>query len=187
MEQQAERWRRINSIQGNVRSKGISSLQVPRSWPVTEDGFRENDIENPKKCNDWKKVEAPKEIEFYLRMRNLKHFGQAQGTPFTVPPLSQRFNWEANTAENELILQGDFDGDELQSKGLYRCTTILMSFHMSESMRLSNQTEGALNLIAQIPIRFQRCVRPRFFKLHILYQGFQNPYIICMIVSFPKW
>ena len=41
------------------------------------------------------------------------HFGQAQGTPFTVEPLSVMFNWSANTATAEQVLQGEFSSDEL--------------------------------------------------------------------------
>ncbi len=100
-------------MQGTKRSKGISSLQIPSSWPVTEDGFLSSTVENPKTCSSWKTVSTPSEIEFFLQMRNRQHFGQAQGTPFTVPPLSQRFDWAANSIESELTLEGNFTSDDL--------------------------------------------------------------------------
>jgi hypothetical protein len=124
-EKQAHRWARIRRMQGTRRSKGISSLQIPASWPSTEAGFLSDTLENPKSCSEWKTVETPAEIEFYIQMRNRLHFGQAQGTPFTTHPLSQRFDWAANSAEAELTLDGDFtsdDLDELQHLLLSHCT-----------------------------------------------------------------
>ena len=39
-------------------------------------------------------------------MRNRGHFGQAQGTPFTEPPLSDTVNWSADTTFCDDILNG---------------------------------------------------------------------------------
>jgi hypothetical protein len=123
-EKQAQRWARIGRMKGTKRGKGISSLQIPASWPATEAGFSSATLENPKTCTTWKTVETPAEIEFYIRMRNRQHFGQAQGTPFTTSPLVQRFDWAANSTESELTLNGDFtseDVDELQRLLLSHC------------------------------------------------------------------
>jgi hypothetical protein len=95
-------------MKGARRSKGISSLQIPASWSVTEDGFLSETVENPKTCTSWKTVETPAEIEFFIQMRNRQHFGQAQGTPFTTTPLSQRFDWAANSVESELTILMSF-------------------------------------------------------------------------------
>eukprot|EP00957_Ditylum_brightwellii_P089733 6834240-Ditylum_brightwellii.AAC.1 len=46
-------------------------------------------------------------------MQNRSHFGQAHGTPFTVPPLSQCFDWSANSPISELVLQGDYTNDKI--------------------------------------------------------------------------
>jgi hypothetical protein len=141
-EKQAQRWARISRMQGTKRSKGISSLQIPSSWPVTEDGFLSSTLENPKTCSSWKTVSTPAEIEFFIQMRNRQHFGQAQGTPFTVPPLSQRFDWAANSIESELTLEGNFTSDdlgELQQLFLSHCTrevdTVLGNKISSSSFR----------------------------------------------------
>jgi hypothetical protein len=48
------------------QNTGISSIQVPKEW-IT--------------------INAPQAVVEKLRDRNRSHFGQAQGTPFTVPPL----------------------------------------------------------------------------------------------------
>jgi hypothetical protein len=123
-EKQAQRWARISRMKGTQHGQGISSLQIPASWPATEAGFLSATLENPKTCSTWKTVETPAEIEFYLQMRNRLHFGQAKGTPFTTQPLSQRFDWAANSAEAELTLAGDFtsaDLDDLQQLLLSHC------------------------------------------------------------------
>jgi hypothetical protein len=49
----------------------------------------------------------------YLRLRNRLHFGQAQGTPFTVHPLQELVDWESSSKTSDLILKGQFSSDEL--------------------------------------------------------------------------
>eukprot|EP00957_Ditylum_brightwellii_P017355 1307664-Ditylum_brightwellii.AAC.1 len=53
------------------------------------------------------------------------HFGQAQGMPFTTPPLSVEFDcWAANSGTSELVLEGDYSNSELdflQQKILEHC------------------------------------------------------------------
>eukprot|EP00957_Ditylum_brightwellii_P081846 6226173-Ditylum_brightwellii.AAC.1 len=46
-------------------------------------------------------------------MQNKLHFGQAQGTPFTVPSLSVEVDWEVNSVMSELILEGNYTNEEL--------------------------------------------------------------------------
>ncbi len=40
---------------------------------------------------------------------NQRHFSQAQGTPFTVPPLIEILAWDGQTEAAEAILRGEFD------------------------------------------------------------------------------
>jgi hypothetical protein len=58
-------------------------------------------------------VDVPDSIVYYLLLQNCKHFGQAQGTPFTEPPFSTQVDWEASSCQAELILNGDYDSSEL--------------------------------------------------------------------------
>lgn len=44
-------------------------------------------------------------IETLLLVRNKKHFSQAKGTPFTIPPLLEAYNYAATGATNTEILQ----------------------------------------------------------------------------------
>ena len=78
----------------------ITRLLVPASWPTTAtyDATVNYDLEDPKKVKDesaWREVNCPKEIEFLLHLRNKRHFGQTEGTPFTMPTMKKRFNWSA--------------------------------------------------------------------------------------------
>jgi hypothetical protein len=95
---------------GSIRDGGgISRLQVPVSWPTAADYDDDYDLVDPKSTNQkdpskWKEVNCPKEIEFLIRLRNQRHFGQAEsdGTPFTRESMKHRFNWSASTNEAEL-------------------------------------------------------------------------------------
>ena len=70
------------------------------------------------------RIASPEEIACCLFPRNGWHFGQAHGAPFTEPPLSAEFSWDASTNEAELVLTGDCASDELsdlQSSLLQHC------------------------------------------------------------------
>jgi hypothetical protein len=84
------------------RHTGVSSIQLP----VTP-------TDNPKDCKDWITVNAPNEVVEKLRDRNRVHFGQAQGTPFTVPPLSKDLNFDGATSSADMILEGTYDSSRL--------------------------------------------------------------------------
>lgn len=111
-EQSTAMWRKLALVNPLQRSKGLNSVKVPKSWPATDAGDADS-LENPKTCQEWKTVDTPKEMLQYLLKRNKMHFGQAQGTPFTVEPLSVMFDWAANTATAELVLAGDYSPTEL--------------------------------------------------------------------------
>eukprot|EP00957_Ditylum_brightwellii_P137556 10486644-Ditylum_brightwellii.AAC.1 len=38
---------------------------------------------------------------------------QAQGMPFTMPPLSVEFDWAANSITSKLVLEEDYSNSEL--------------------------------------------------------------------------
>ena len=102
---------------GGGRGSGINRLQVPQSWPKMEEYNEDNqyNFEDPKKTQHWREINCPKEIEFSLRLRNQRHFGQAEseGTPFTTPRMKHRFNWSASTSEAELVLEGKYTDEQL--------------------------------------------------------------------------
>ena len=64
-------------------------------------------LPDPKLADMWT-ITTPSEIEYYLMLRNRLHFGQAEGTPFTIPPLSQDIDWEATTPLADSLLDGTY-------------------------------------------------------------------------------
>ena len=105
-----------------INGSGITRLQVPKSWPTFEeyDDDQEYNLEdpkttNPKDNNQWREETCPKEIEFLLRLRNQRHFGQAEtdGTPFTTESMKHKFNWNATTQQAELVLKGEYADEEI--------------------------------------------------------------------------
>ena len=69
-----------------TRQQGLTQIQVPS-----------DPSDDPKSCTDWKTIDTPEEITRYLLARNQAHFGQAAGTPFSVPPLSVQVDFSAST------------------------------------------------------------------------------------------
>ena len=98
-------------------SGGINRLEIPRGWPsmdaYNEDG--EYDLIDPMKLDKddssvWRQINCPTEIEFYLRLRNQRHFGQAETdkTPFTTEERKEEFDWAASTSAAEEVLEGTY-------------------------------------------------------------------------------
>jgi hypothetical protein len=83
---------------------GITRLEVPT--------HTDND---PKTCNSWKVIDVPTEILYSLQTRNCTHFGQAKGTPFTVPPLSDDLGFTSMTTNGDLMLNGQYDASHLDT------------------------------------------------------------------------
>lgn len=63
----------------------LDRIEVPRSWPPSDQPVDRSVLEDPKTCEDWKVVTDPSELEHYLLLRNRIHFGQAE-----VPPSPRR-------------------------------------------------------------------------------------------------
>eukprot|EP00957_Ditylum_brightwellii_P139682 10645563-Ditylum_brightwellii.AAC.1 len=102
----AKVWNKIGHTDKKYKSGSILSLQIPVTWPSSnfdEDQIRA--LDNPKKAQHWRTVKIPQEIAFYLKLQNRLHFGQAKGTPFTVPPSEEEFNWAANSRYSKMVLE----------------------------------------------------------------------------------
>jgi hypothetical protein len=57
----------------------------------------------------WNGIFDQDEIAQRLMERNRKHFGQAQGTPFTIGPLQGLFEWSGNTEGGDRVIEGVFN------------------------------------------------------------------------------
>jgi len=87
----------------------LDKLEVPASWPPAyTPADQVTQLEDPKTshCAEWRTITDPLAIEYYLMLRNRLHFGQAHGTPFTIPPLSDQLDWGATTTAANEVLQG---------------------------------------------------------------------------------
>ena len=82
---------------------GLSNLKIPRNVPITAT----EDIKKlPDTPDHWETITLPSEIEQLLLHRNQHHFSQAEGTPFTVLPLSADIGYKADGYAADLILEG---------------------------------------------------------------------------------
>ena len=92
---------KIRAIRKNQSKQGISALQVPA-----------DPDDDPKTCTQWRTVDLPEEILELLRKRNQAHFGQAEGTPFTLGTMRQAFDFTGSSHTSELVLNGEYTNDE---------------------------------------------------------------------------
>ena len=58
------------------------------------------------KSTTWKVVEDLSTMNDHLHERNQRHFAQAQGTPFTIPPLLDLFHHDGLTQTADNVLGG---------------------------------------------------------------------------------
>ena len=61
----------------------------------------------PKQASSWECITDPEEVTSRLFRRNVKHFGSAHGTPFTIPPLSTMYDWSAKSPYHHQTIQGN--------------------------------------------------------------------------------
>ena len=87
----------------------------------------------------------PDEIVDLLRKRNQKHFGQAHGTSFTVPPSSEHIDFTASIASAEMILKGDYDASELD-----KITELLIKHLKGCDVRTNRQGITVEEFVAKI-------------------------------------
>lgn len=60
----------------------------------------------PKQAQQWRRITDPIEVTEHLIRRNTNHFGSANGTPFTVPPLSHHYDWSITSPSYHHTLNG---------------------------------------------------------------------------------
>ena len=70
---------------------GISHLLLPDK---DANGSSTNNVDQ---ATSWKSETCPQEILDKLLERNITHFGQAQGYPFTTSPLYDKFGYDGMT------------------------------------------------------------------------------------------
>jgi hypothetical protein len=65
---------KLRGLRLTKEKTGVTRIEIPTDSEV-----------DPKVCQPWQQIDVPTEVLHHLRERNRKHFGQAQGTPFTEP------------------------------------------------------------------------------------------------------
>jgi hypothetical protein len=83
-----QHYNRLKQIFKPTESGGLSYILVPENFSPEDFPY------DPETVYNWETVHDPDKIQ----NRNITHFGQAQGTPFTTPPLD-KINWQANSIE----------------------------------------------------------------------------------------
>jgi hypothetical protein len=78
---------------------GLSYILVPENFSIDQFPYEPSSIQN------WEAIHDQDLVQRYIQQRNLIHFGQAHGTPFTSPPL-QEINWQSNSKAAQEILSG---------------------------------------------------------------------------------
>ena len=98
--------RQVTTAQVNCAAKtGVTRLEIP---------FQQGDDILQGKV--WQQIDIPSEILHHLRERNKRHFGQAHGTPFTVPPLSEDLGFTGQQPAAEAILKGEYSNADPDDK-----------------------------------------------------------------------
>lgn len=82
------------------QQSGLSHILVPADSQPEDYPFNPDTVEALKMIHDHGLLQK------YLLQRNMKHFGQAHGTPFTTPPLDQ-LDWEARNEAATRLLKGE--------------------------------------------------------------------------------
>ncbi len=121
-------------------SQGLTSIKIPRNIPITE-------TETIKKLEDspeyWETITVPQDIETILLDRNKHHFSQAEGTPFTRPPLNADVKFKADGYAADLILAGQIDYQYLP-----KATSLLIRHLLA---RTTSTLEGTIPSERQTP------------------------------------
>jgi hypothetical protein len=166
-------WAIIASMKAKLGTKTtLDRLQIPRTWP---EPFTDMEhillLDDPKKCNSWKTITDPTEVEYYLLLRNRLHFGQAQGTPLTEEPLRDAFDWAATTDTACSTFAGTFNS----THDVAQCQTLLDAFvKLSRNWTLYQQRSLRNNLMVRLNLgrRQHRPPRP------VVIWAATNPYLL---------
>ncbi|KAI2512752.1 hypothetical protein MHU86_1540 [Fragilaria crotonensis] len=99
-----ELFSKLRKLRNPGTRQGITRIEIP-DIPGAD----------PKTCIHWRQIDVPTEVLQHLQQRNRDHFGQAHGTPFTVPPLSGDLGFCGDGHASASILDGTYDCSQLES------------------------------------------------------------------------
>jgi hypothetical protein len=90
-------YKKIQAILKPKQRAGLSHILVP------DEGDPKAYPYDPDKVATWKMIYDHELLQNYLLKRNSSHFGQAHGTPFTIPPLTA-IDWSATSEHAKEML-----------------------------------------------------------------------------------
>lgn len=106
METRNRAFHRLHHTLSPDSKSGITSIDVP----VNDTGNYDPELD-PETATTWKTITDPHEIHRCLIRRNIKHFGQASGTPLTTPEFVDLFGFTGSSAASHQVLNGTYAGD----------------------------------------------------------------------------
>lgn len=89
---------KLKRVRATNPRTGVVRLEIPL-----------HPAEDPKSCSEWTQVDIPSDVLRLLQSRNRLHFGQAHGTPFTIPPLSDVLGYTGYGEAQQQMLTGTFN------------------------------------------------------------------------------
>ena len=140
-------YRILKAMRGKGAQKhAMDRIEVPDSWPEPQHIKSETKLEDPKKCKKWKPITDPDQIEKYLIIRNQRHFGQAQGTPFTEGELAEDIDWAASSAAADKILAGTYEWkiDDQKCTAVLKACQIASDLEESKAELTENEFKGKI-------------------------------------------
>ena len=99
-----ELFRKLKPLRDPDSRKGVTRIEIPCHHD-----------DDPKSCTEWQQIEVPTEVLRHLRIRNRKHFGQAQGSPFTTSPLVEGLGYCGDGPSAEQLLNGTYGTADMDS------------------------------------------------------------------------
>jgi hypothetical protein len=95
---------KLRQLRNPRTRKGLTRIEIP-VIPGAD----------PKSCVHWRQIDVPTEVLHHLQQRNREHFGQAHGTPFTIPPLSVDLGFCGDGPASLSMLNGTYDCSHLDA------------------------------------------------------------------------
>ena len=121
---------KIKASREREQRQGVTRIEIPQ--PPSAD---------PKTSMDWQTIDIPSEIVEHLQRRNRQHFGQAQGTPFTIDPLANDMSFCGDSSLADSVLEGTYQTDR------YSESVTLLIQHLKQTHELASlQTYPTISL-----------------------------------------
>jgi hypothetical protein len=99
-QERQQNFHRLRSIIKPTHSGGLSYVIVPKDFTPDEYPY------DPDAVTEWEQIHEATDLQEYIQKRNITHFGQAHGTPFTISPLAEQLNWSATSKAAEDLIHG---------------------------------------------------------------------------------